>query len=118
MLLILGSSMWFVQWLPAVFVAALLLWVIFHNRMEGDWGVVLLRQWRRLWPPTTLVLVPLLLAATTGLWVWERSVEAKVLPIALNVFALSMLLFGNWWRLFRHPGASRASPPHGSGLSP
>lgn len=117
-LLIVSSCLWSVQSLPAVFVALLLLWVIVHKRLEGDLGVVLLRQWRRVWPPASVVLIPLLLAATFGLWVSERSVEAKLLPIALNVFALSMIVFGSWWRLFSCLGASRVAPPHGSGLSP
>jgi len=101
-LLILASSVWWAEWVPAVLVTAFLLWVILHKRREGDRGEVLLRRWRRLWPPATLVLIPLLLAGTFVFWVSTRPLEAKVLPVALNLFALSMIVFGSWWRLFGH----------------
>jgi hypothetical protein len=104
-LLILASSLWWAEWVPAVFVAAFLLWVILHKRLEGEPGEILRRRWQRVWPPATLVLIPLLLAGTFLFWVSARPLEAKVVPVALNLFALSMILFGNWWRLFAHSAA-------------
>ncbi len=99
-LLILASAMWWAEWIPAVFVTAFFLWMILHKRLEDDPGGVLLRRWRRVWPPATLVLILLLLTDTFVFWVSTRPAEAKVLPVALNLFALSMILFGSWWRLF------------------
>ena len=99
-LLILASSLWWAEWVPAVFATACLLWIILHKRLEGDPGEALLRRWRRVWPPATLVLIPLLLAGTFVFWTSPRPLEAKVLPVALNLFAQSMILFGSWWRLF------------------
>ncbi len=102
LLLILASSIWWAEWVPAVFVTVFLLWVSLHKRLEGDPGEALLRRWRRVWPPATLVLIPLLLTGTFVFWVSKRPIEAKVLPVTLNLFALSMILFGSWWRLFAH----------------
>lgn len=102
MLLILAASIWWAEWMPATLVTAFLLWAILHKRLEDDAGEALLRRWRRVWPPATVVLIPLLLAGTFVFWVSKRPIEAKVLPVALNLFALSMILFGSWWRLFAH----------------
>jgi hypothetical protein len=99
-LLILASSLWWLEWVPVVVVTAFLLWAILHKRLEDDLGEALRRRWRRVWPPATLVLIPLLLAGTFVAWVSERPLEAKVLPVALNLLALSMIVFGSWWKLF------------------
>jgi hypothetical protein len=101
-LLILASCLWWLEWVPVVVVTAFLVWVILHKRLEADPGEALLRGWRRVWPPATLVLIPVLLAGTFMFWVSRRPLEAKILPIALNLFALSMIVFGSWWRLPAH----------------
>jgi hypothetical protein len=101
-LVILAACLWWGEWLPAMIVAAFALWVILHKRFEGDSGEVLFRQWRRVWPPATLVLIPLILAGMLGFWVSPRPLAIKVMPIGLNLLALSMIFFGNWWRLFAH----------------
>ena len=106
-LLILASAMWWAEWFPAVLVTAFFLWMILHKRLEDDPGGALLRQWRRVWPPGAFVLIPLLLAATFVFWVSTRPAEAKVLPVALNLFALSIILLGSWWRLFAQGAAFR-----------
>lgn len=126
-LLIVTSVVWLHQWFPALFVAAFVLWVLLHKRLEGDLGSGFLRQWRRVWPPRTLVLVPLLLAGTLAYWVANVPMTAKVMPVTLNLLALSVLLFGNWWRFFpRWEASGRAnveliepdsSPPHPGGSS-
>src|SRR5262249_2441059 len=65
---------------------------------------------------------PLLSGGTLAYWVSDEPITPKILPIALNMVALSILLFGNWWRMFAQPRrfpaerevrwgpASRASP--------
>jgi len=98
-LLVLASAMWWAEWFPAVLVTAFFLWTIL--------GDALLRQWRRVWPPAAFVLIPLLLAATFVFWVSTRPTEAKVLPVALNLFALSIILVGRSWRPFAQGAAFR-----------
>ncbi len=105
-LLIVTSMVWLHQWLPALFVAAFVLWVLLHERLEGDLGTRLLRRWRRVWPPRTRALVPLLLAATLASWLANVPITVKVMPVTLNLLALSMLLPGHWWRLFTRVEAS------------
>jgi hypothetical protein len=106
MLLLGALVVWFHHWVPALFVAAFVLWVILHERLEGDLGQSLLRRWRRLWPPRALVLVSLLLGVTFAFWIAVIPVRAKVMPVTLNLLALSILSFGNWWRLFPRPRVS------------
>jgi hypothetical protein len=95
-LFIVTAVIWLHEWVPALFVAAFVLWVIVHHRLEGNLGEVLLRRWRRAWPPKTLVLVPLLLAGTLVYWLSNVPTTAKVLPITLNVIALSLVVLGGW----------------------
>lgn len=111
-LLIITSVVWLHQWFAALFVAAFVLWVLVHNRLEGDLGDVLLGWWRRVWPPKTLVLVPLLLAGTLVYGVSSVPIRAKIVPVALNVLALSIAVFGSWWRGVAHssPRADRSRP--------
>jgi hypothetical protein len=99
-LFVVASVVWLHQWVPALIVTVFALWVLLHKRLEGDLGKDVLRRWRRAWPPRSLVLVPLLLAGTLGYWVANVPVTTKVVPVTLNLLALSMLLFGGWWRPF------------------
>ena len=113
MLLLATSLVWLHQSVPALFLAAFVLWVLFHERLEGDLGKSLLRRWRRVWPPRTLVLVPLLLSETLAFSMADAPVTAKVVPVALNLLALSILSFGNWWRLLQRlelSGWARSEP--------
>lgn len=96
MLLIVTSIVWLHEWLPALLVIAFVVWILVHDRLEGDLGQDLLRLWRRLWPPATLLLVPLLIAGTFAYWISDLPVTAKALPIALNLFALSMVACAGW----------------------
>jgi hypothetical protein len=50
------------------------------------------------------VLVPLLVAATMAYWVSDQPMVRRVMPLTLNLFALSMLLFGSWWGSSRITG--------------
>lgn len=109
MLLVGAVVLWLHQWVPALFMAAVVLWVVFHERLEGDRGQGLLRRWRRVWPPRTLVLVPLLLVGALAFWMAAASVTTMVLPVALNLLALSILSFGDWWRIFPRQEPSRSA---------
>lgn len=93
-LLILTVVLWFHAWLPAFLVVAFVVWALLHKRLEGDLGQALLPLWRRVWPPAPLVLVPLLVAATMAYWVADQPVLRKVMPLTLNLFALSIVVFG------------------------
>lgn len=98
--LVITSVLWLHDWFAALFVAFLVVWGLLHTRLEGEGGQGASRLWRRAWPPPTLVLVPLLLAGAFAYWVADVPVAAKVMPVALNVLALSVLAFGSWWRVF------------------
>lgn len=95
-LLSLALATWWAEWVPAALVAAFVIWLSLHARLEGALGVALLRGWRRVWPVAALGLVPLLVAVTLVFWVSTRPLEAKVVPIALNLGALWMLCVGRW----------------------
>ena len=107
-LLIIASVLWWHRWVPALLLAGIVSWAILHRRLEGNLGRILGRLWRRVWPPRTIALVPLLSGGTLAYWVSDEPITPKVLPIALNIVALSILLFGNWWRMFAQ---SRRFPP-------
>lgn len=98
-LLILASLLWLHRWVPAFLVVAFVSWIILHKRFEGHRGEALGRRWRRAWPPGTGVLIPLVAASMLGYWLADAPITSKILPVALNVLALSMVLFGNWWTL-------------------
>ena len=98
-LLIVTSVVWLHQWFPALVVAGFVLWVVLSKRLEGGLGRDVVRVWRRAWPPRTFVLLPVLLASTVAYGLAGVPVTAKVMPVALNVLALSILALGNWWRV-------------------
>lgn len=102
-LLIVASVLWWHRWVPALLVAGFVSWVILHKWLEGDLGEVLARGWRRAWPPRAVALIPLLLGGTLAYWVSDEPTTPKVLPIALNMLALSIISFGNWWTRLAHP---------------
>jgi hypothetical protein len=118
-LLIVAAVLWWHRWIPALLVAGFVSWVILHRRLEGDLGEALGRVWRRAWPPGTAVLVLLLSSGTLAYWFSDELITPKVLPIALNMFALSLISFGNWWTLFAHsrreglPAGSVSAEPSG-----
>jgi hypothetical protein len=101
-LLILTVVLWFHAWFPALVVVAFVVWALLHKRLEGDLRQGLLPLWRRVWPPAPPVLVPLLVAATVAYWVSDEPMVRRIIPLTLNLFALSMILFGSWWRLVPH----------------
>jgi hypothetical protein len=112
-LVIVAAALWWHRWIPALFVAGFVLWVILHRRLEGDLGEALGRGWRRAWPPRIAVLVLVLSSGTLAYWFSDEPITPKVLPIALNMLALWLISFGSWWKLFAH--SRREGPPVGSG---
>jgi hypothetical protein len=109
-LLLVTAVLWLHQWLPVLLVAGWVAWLILHKRIEGGLGKTVVRLWRRAWPPPALVLIPLLAANALAYWVYAPF-TAKLLPVALNVLALSILLLGGWWTpraRAEQPGIARA----------
>lgn len=106
--------LWFHAWFPALLVVAFVAWVLLHKRLEGNLGPALLPLWRRVWPPASPVLVPLLIAVTMAYWVSDTPMLRKVMPLTLNLVALSMIVWGNrWWSLVPSlfPAPSSTAPP-------
>jgi hypothetical protein len=84
-------------------VAGFVVWVILHHRLEAGWGDVLQRRWRRVWPRGPVVLIALLLASALAFGLSGAPATAKIVPVGLDALALSMMLFGSWWRLVTLP---------------
>jgi hypothetical protein len=97
-LLLVTAVLWLHQWLPAILVGVWVAWLILHKRLEGSFGDTLIRLWRRAWPPPAWVLAPLLAVNALAYWFYAPD-PAKLLLVALNVLALSILLWGRWWPL-------------------
>ncbi len=91
-LVILAAVLWWHAWMPAVLFVAFVAWVVLHKQFEGELGERHGHAWRRVWPPTTLVLVAAIIVGTAVYCVSDYSIEAKVLPVALNALALAMLV--------------------------
>ena len=102
-LFVLAWVFWLVRWGPAFLVVAFVAWLILHHRIEAGLGDVLRRQWRRAWPPRLPVLIALLVASALTFVLYDAPTTAKVLPVALDVLALSMILLGHWWTRFALP---------------
>jgi hypothetical protein len=102
-LLVFAWVFWLHRWAPALLVVTFVIWVIRHNRLEAGLGEALHRQWRRAWPLRPVVLIALLSASTLAFVLHDASATAKVLPVGLNVLALSMILFGTRWTLVALP---------------
>jgi len=99
-LLIITLLLWLYQWLPALSVAAFLVWIVLHNRLEGDLGARVVRGWRRIWPPAVVVVVPLLVVGILTSWMSGLPIDRTILPIGLNLLGLSMIVWGEWRRPF------------------
>jgi hypothetical protein len=112
-LLVVAWALWWHRWIPAFLVAAVVSWAILHRRLEGTLGRRLARLWRRVWPPRTIALIPLLLGGTLAYWASDEPITPKVLPIALNIVALSLIVFRNWWTWLAHPHSVRTQDARG-----
>jgi hypothetical protein len=102
-LLVAGWVFWLHRWVPAVAVAVFVAWLFLHARLEADLGDTLHRQWRRAWPPGPVVLIALLCASTLAFVFHDTPATGKIMPIGLNVLALSLIFFGAWWTLVALP---------------
>ena len=102
-LLLVSSALWVDEWLPVLLVATWVSWLILREQLEDGLGEALLRLWRRHWPPRALILVPLLATSTLAYWVYAPS-PGNILPIGLNLLALSIVLLGDAWRAIVRPG--------------
>jgi hypothetical protein len=102
-LLVLAWALWLHRWAPALLVIGFVVWVILHNRLEAGLGEAFLCRWRRAWPPGRVILIALLAASALGFVIADAPPKAKVMPVGLDVLALSVVLFGTWWRLVALP---------------
>jgi hypothetical protein len=102
-LLVVAWVLWLHRWAPAMLVVTFVVWVILHNRLEGAPGEGLRRRWRRAWPPAPWVLIALLVASALAFGLPDASTKAKIMPLGLDVLALSTVLFGTWWKLVTLP---------------
>jgi hypothetical protein len=102
-LLVFAWAFWLNRWAPALLVVGFVVWVILHHRLEAGLGEALLRRWRRAWPPRPVVLVALLVASALAFVLPDAPATAKIVPVGLDVLALSLTLFGAWWRLVTLP---------------
>jgi hypothetical protein len=94
---IFAAVLWWLEWMPALLVLAFVAWLIVHKRFEGEYGDDLRSVRQRFWPPATIVLIALIVAGTAVYGMSNRALEAKMLPIALNVIALFTLIRGIRW---------------------
>jgi hypothetical protein len=106
-LVISAAVLWWHEWMPALIVVAFLAWALLHRRYQGSRREAFMRVRSRVWPPPTLVLVALIVAGTAVYGLSRISMEARILPIALNVVAFGMLVVG-WARVVSLP--SRRTP--------
>jgi hypothetical protein len=113
-LLAFAWALWLHPWVPALLVGGGLAWIILHKRVEAQPDGALVRVWRRVWPPETLVLIPALLASTFVFWSSNVRPVAKVLPIALGMLGLATCL-QPLMPSFGRPGRQAAPDVKGSG---
>jgi hypothetical protein len=102
-LLVLAWVLWFHRWAPALLVVTVVVWVILHHRLAAGLGDVLHRRWRPAWPPGPVILSALLVASALAFVLPDAPAKVKIVPVGLDVLALSMVLCGAWWRLVALP---------------
>ena len=112
-LLVLAWGLWLHRWAPALLVITFVVWMILHNRLEAGLGEAFHRRWRHAWPPGPVILIALLFASALAFVVADAPPKAKIVPVGLDVLALSVILFGTWWRFVALPrwlGGARPLP--------
>jgi hypothetical protein len=102
-LVILAAVLWWHEWMPALIVVAFVVWAVLHTRYQGARREAFMRLRRRVWPPAPVVLVALIVAGTAVYWLSSGAIEAKVLPIALNVLAAVAVVVATWRRAIGGP---------------
>ena len=98
-LVILAAAFWWHAWMPAVAVLAFVGWVLLHRRYQGVRREAFMRFRRRIWPAPPLVLIALIVVSTAVYLTATVVVEARVLPIALNVVAMGLIVLASWRRV-------------------
>lgn len=103
-LLILAAALWWHAWVPGLVLVAFVGWAVLHTRYQGVRREAFMRARARAWPPAALLLVAAILAGTALYGASSVSLEARVMPIALNLVAFSLLVV-TWFR-----GIARRAP--------
>ena len=98
-LVILAAAFWWHAWMPAVAVLAFVGWVLMHRRYQGVRREAFMGLRRRIWPAPRPVLIALIIASTAVYLTATVAIEARVLPIALNLVALGLIVLGSWRRV-------------------
>jgi hypothetical protein len=96
---ILAAALWWHAWMPVLILVGFVAWAFLHTRFQGVRREGFMRLRRRLWPPSPLVLVAVIVAGTAVYVLSTDSLEAKLMPIALNIVAAVTVLFGNRGRV-------------------
>jgi len=86
------------RWAPAFVVLAFVAWVLMHWRLEAGLGRVLAQRWGSPWPGGLVIVAALLCASAVAFVYADIAPLAKVMPVALALFGLSVLVTGTWWR--------------------
>ena len=111
-LVLLAAALWWHFWMPGVILAAFILWAVLHRRYQGARRDAFMRVRSRLWPPSVPVLLLMMIAGTAVYALSEDSMEARILPIALNIAALVRLVVGSK-RALAAPGHAPAKSLNG-----
>ena len=98
-LVILAAAFWWHEWMPAAAVVAFVVWALLHRRYQGIRREGFMRLRRRLWPPAPLVLAVLIVGSLVMYVTSTLALEVRVLPIALNVLAAGLIVWGGWSRV-------------------
>jgi hypothetical protein len=95
---ILAAALWWHALMPGLILVAFIVWAVFHTRYQGARRDRFMRFRRRLWPLPPLALVALIVAGTAVYAMSGGTIEAKALPVALNVLAAGTLVVAAWRR--------------------
>ena len=91
-LALLAAALWWHAWMPGLILVAFLLWAVLHTRYQGTRREAFLRFRARVWPPAPLVIIAVIVGGSLVYGLSAASIEARVLPIALNGAALAVLV--------------------------
>ena len=96
---ILAAALWWHFWMPGLILVAFIAWALLHTRYQGAGRERFMRFRRRIWPAPPLALAAIIVAGATVYVMSTASIEAKALPIALNVLAAGTLVVPAWHRV-------------------
>jgi hypothetical protein len=89
---------WWHHWSPVLLVAAGVAWLVIQKRVDDGRGERLGLAWRRAWPPDAAILLGLIGVGAITFALDNGPTAPKVVPTGLHAVALSILMFGAWWR--------------------